>query len=88
MTFHPFFALLIVLIATTIALTARAEERQKPNPAIEAQAPPKRFLTPEETCEHHNKEDGSWWRCLRDEYVKRREPCDVACQLSTGDPRP
>jgi len=80
---------LIIAAAISLAAAQPVPNMPRPDPKIEAQAPPRRggVITPEEACAHHDHADGSWWRCMRDEYVRRREPCDVACQLSIGDPR-
>jgi len=81
----------IVIFWVFMALRpANAEEQtEKANSRIEAQAPPKRGSrpitnrSPEEICDRLNREDGSWWHCMIDEY--RNKPCDIACQLSVDE---
>jgi len=78
-------SVLLALLIASFSSYVYAEPRSKLKPEIEAQAPPKRSnkYTPEEICDHLNREDGSWWRCMIKEY--RDKPCDIACQLSIHD---
>jgi hypothetical protein len=81
-----------LLLASVFAIASvpsyAQTQREKASPGIEAQAPPNErnrptYGTPEEICNSLNREDGSWWHCMINEYKKL--PCDVACQLSIHD---
>jgi hypothetical protein len=83
----------VLLLATGVAHaqkyrgpTSADDPMYQTNPDIdraEGLRSPKVVLTPEEKCNHHNREDGSWWHCMISEYKKL--PCDIACQLSIHD---